>query len=140
MNEAEGRVNFAVQSSGRYSICFDNSMSRWTAKVVSFFIPHTAASASAAASASLAASATKLQDLGPMVDSIIKIADTLDSVEQLQHRERVKEQAWRDEGDAADDAVQWLSLIESVLLIGLTTAQLYYIRNWFKETGKIGRV
>jgi len=75
-----------------------------------------------------------------MVDSIIKIADTLDAIEQHQHRERVRDQTWRDEGDATDDAVQWLSLIESVLLIGVTAAQLHYIRNWFKETGKLGRV
>ena len=123
---------------GRYSLCFDNSMSRWTAKVVSLFIPHSSSSASSPSSA--VASATKLQDLGPMVDSIIKIADTLDAIEQHQHHTRVREQQWRDEGDAASDWVQWLSLLESVLLIGVTAAELQYIRTWFKETGKTGRV
>ena len=82
--------------SGRYSLCFDNSMSRWTAKVVSLFIPH--GSASAASASTAASSATKLQDLGPMVDSIIKIADNLDLIEQHQHHTRVREQQWRDEG------------------------------------------
>ena len=144
LNEAEGRVTLTAAMTGRYSICFDNSMSRWTAKVVSMFIPHGSSSSSSlssnSAAASAASSATKLQDLGPMVDSIIKIADALDAIEQQQHHTRVKQQAWRDEGEAADDWVQWLSLLESVLLIGVTAAELQYIRAWFKDTGKTGRV
>ena len=132
-------MSFTASMTGRYSLCFDNSMSRWTAKVVSLFIPHGGASAAASASAA-AASATKLQDLGPMVDSIIKIADTLDAIEQHQHHQRVREQQWRDQGDVTDDRVQWLSLVESVLLIGVTAAQLQYIRAWFRETGQKGRV
>ena len=75
-----------------------------------------------------------------MVDSIIKIADTLDAIEQHQHHTRVREQQWRDEGDRTDDRVQWLSLVESVLLLGVTAAQLHYIRAWFKDAGHKGRV
>ena len=131
-------MSVTASMTGRYSLCFDNSMSRWTAKVISLFIPH--GGASAGASPSAAASATKLQDLGPMVDSIIKIADTLDAIEAQQHTQRVKEQQWRDEVDVTDDRVQWLSLVESVLLIGVTAAQLQYIRHWFKESGQKGRV
>ena len=138
MNEAEGRVSWTATMTGRYAICFDNTMSRWTAKVVSLFIPNT--NPQAAADRALSDSAAKLQDLGGMVDSIIKIADQLDEIEKLQHHQRVREQQWRDEGEANDSNVQWLTLVEGLLLIGLTVGELQYIRNWFKETGKMGRV
>ena len=141
MNEAEGRVEWTATMSGRYAICFDNSMSRWTAKVVSLFVHNlNPGAAQAAADRATTASAAKLQDLGGMVDSIIKIADQLDEIEKLQHHQRVREQQWRDEGEASDANVQWLTLIEGVLLVGVTVGQLQYIRNWFKETGKTGRV
>jgi hypothetical protein len=35
-NEREGTVSFTAARSGQYSICFNNKMSRWTPKVVSF--------------------------------------------------------------------------------------------------------
>ena len=138
MNEAEGRVTWTASMTGRYSICFDNSMSRWTAKVVSLFVPHS--NPQAAADRATSDGAAKLQDLGGMVDSIIKIADQLDEIEKLQHHQRVREQQWRDEGEASDSNVQWLTMVEGLLLIGLTVGELQYIRNWFKETGKTGRV
>ncbi len=36
--------------------------------------------------------------------------------------------------------VQWLAILESVLLIGMTAFQLHYIYSWFKDTIKQGRV
>lgn len=91
LNEAEGRVSFSASQSGRYTICFDNTMSRWTAKVVSFFVLNDAASAADPKEA-----VAKLQDLGPTVDSVIKIADELDAIENIQHHMRVREQSHRD--------------------------------------------
>jgi hypothetical protein len=88
-NEAEGRVSFSALHTGKYSICFDNTMSRWTAKVISFFVLNDAAK-------DPKDSIAKLTDLGPVVDSVIKIADELDSIETLQHHMRVREQSHRD--------------------------------------------
>lgn len=89
MNEAEGRISFAAGHTGKYTICFDNTMSRWTAKVVSFFVLNDAAT-------DPKESIAKLQDLGPTVDSVIKIADELDAIETIQHHMRVREQSHRD--------------------------------------------
>jgi hypothetical protein len=88
-NEAEGRVTFVASHTGKYSICFDNTMSRWTAKVVSFFVLNDAV-------ADPKDNVAKLQDLGPTVDSVIKIADELDAIETIQHHMRVREQSHRD--------------------------------------------
>jgi hypothetical protein len=40
-NEREGIVSFTSSYSGQYSICFNNKMSRWTPKVVSFGVRDT---------------------------------------------------------------------------------------------------
>jgi hypothetical protein len=37
-NEAEGEVHHTATVNGQHSMCFDNTMSRWTAKVVSWRI------------------------------------------------------------------------------------------------------
>jgi hypothetical protein len=68
-NESEGRVTFTAATAGRHSICFDNTMSRWTAKVVSFFVLNDNA-------ANPKDSVAKLQDLGPTVDAVIKVTRT----------------------------------------------------------------
>lgn len=73
---------------GVHTICFDNTMSRWTPKVVSFRL------------SSSGTQKTKdfahLEHLGPMVDSVIKISEELDQIEKLQHTMRVREQSHRD--------------------------------------------
>ena len=90
LNEAEGRVQFSAAQTGKYTVCFDNTMSRWTAKVVSFFVLNDAAAPDPKEAVA------KLQDLGPTVDSVIKIADELDAIENIQHHMRVREQSHRD--------------------------------------------
>jgi len=126
-------VTLTAATAGRYSICFDNTMSRWTAKVVSFFVLNDNA-------ANPKDSVAKLQDLGPTVDAVIKIADELDGIESIQHHMRVREQAHRDSTLATNARVQWLALVEAVLLVSLTLFQIKYIRTWFAETSSRGRV
>ncbi len=45
----------------------------------------------------------KLEHLGPVVDSVIKIADELDEIERLQHVMRVREQNHRDSKSEQSD-------------------------------------
>ena len=84
-------MSFSAGLTGMYSICFDNTMSRWTAKVVSFFVLNDAVK-----NPNDKDSVAKLTDLGPTVDSVIKIADELDAIETIQHHMRVREQSHRD--------------------------------------------
>lgn len=80
------------------------------------------------------------EHLGPMVDSVIEIANKLDDVEKYQHFMRVREQNHRDTSINTNSRVQWMAIIESVVLISLSILQLKYITAWFAETGKSGRV
>merc|ERR1719231_330051 len=126
-NDAEGVVDFTGYVTGEHEICFDNRMSRWTAKMVTFEITsdkevddhHEVA---------------MLEDLGPMVDSVIKIADDLDVIEKLQHHIRVQEQFMRDRLTVSNNRVHWISIFESASLIGITIFQVRYIASWFSES------
>jgi len=40
----------------------------------------------------------------------------------------------------ANGRVQWLAFAEAALAVGLSMFQLKYIRTWFKDTEKLGRV
>lgn len=110
-NEAEGRVQFNAAVNGPYKICFDNTMSRWTAKVVSFFVLNDAVKNSHEEIA-------KLEHLGPVVDSVIKIADELDSIEQIQHHTRIREQSHRDgESFTISSLYAWLPYCSSYVIL-----------------------
>jgi uncharacterized membrane protein len=41
---------------------------------------------------------------------------------------------------ATNSRVQWLALLESVLVISLMVFQIHYIRKWFQQTDSRGRV
>ena len=141
VNEKEGKVEFKATSAGTYKICFDNTMSRWTAKVVTFFILHDKNPAiKHTIENEHVKDAAKLEHLGPVVDSVIKIADTLDDIETLQHQMRVREQSHRDSTETTNSRVQYLAILEGIAVVVLTLAQVTMIRSWFADNVKYGRV
>jgi len=128
-NRQEGYYQFSAERPGSYQICFDNTMSRWTAKVISVRVH-----------AGVKDEPIKYEHLTPVVDSVVKVADELASIEQLQHLMRIRERSHRDASEATNARVQWMSLIESILLISMSVFQLFYIRKWFSDSEKRGRV
>eukprot|EP00472_Partenskyella_glossopodia_P010928 CAMPEP_0197537030 /NCGR_PEP_ID=MMETSP1318-20131121/55613_1 /TAXON_ID=552666 /ORGANISM="Partenskyella glossopodia, Strain RCC365" /LENGTH=186 /DNA_ID=CAMNT_0043095087 /DNA_START=249 /DNA_END=809 /DNA_ORIENTATION=- len=125
--EEEGHLSFQALASGEHKICFDNTMSRWTAKVVSMLIPtpHQRGHENIA----------KLEHLGPVVDSIIKIADNLDAVTRTQHHMAIRERAHQDTQLSTNSRVHWMAAFESCILIGMSMFQLYYVRQWLSTKG-----
>eukprot|EP00471_Norrisiella_sphaerica_P001925 CAMPEP_0184480734 /NCGR_PEP_ID=MMETSP0113_2-20130426/2265_1 /TAXON_ID=91329 /ORGANISM="Norrisiella sphaerica, Strain BC52" /LENGTH=188 /DNA_ID=CAMNT_0026859431 /DNA_START=112 /DNA_END=678 /DNA_ORIENTATION=- len=121
--EEEGHISFVAVSSGEHKICFDNTMSRWTAKVVSMLIPTPGGNK---AHENIA----KLEHLGPVVDSIIKIADNLDAITRTQHHMAIRERSHQDTQLSTNSRVHWMAAFESCMLIGMSMFQLYYIRQW----------
>jgi len=132
-NDADGRVEFTSRLAGVHRLCFDNSMSRWTPKIVTVSVID-------GSGGDRKGEIAKLSHLGAIVDSVIKIADTVDNVESLQHHYKVREIYHRDHIEADNARVQWLTILECVLLVGLATFQLRSIMNWFAEHKKFVRV
>eukprot|EP00808_Paulinella_micropora_P025292 g2662.t1 len=130
VNARNSRVEFQAQTTGTHEICFDNTMSRWTAKDVTFRV----VTSEKKDQDNLAT----LSSLGPMVDSVINLDEEMDKLEKLQHYHRVHEQNHRDAIEATNARVQWLSIIEAVVLISLSALQLRFIRQWFKDGQRVG--
>lgn len=124
MNEAEGRVNFKATTAGAYKFCFDNSMSRWTAKVVSFEVRSKRANK---------AELAKLEHLGPMVDSVIKLSEDLDAIEKSQRSMRTKEHQHFAMVRSTSSRLQWLVMFSTVLLIGLSLFSQQHVQKWFSD-------
>ncbi len=133
--EESGRLSFVALHDGEHRICFDNSMSRWTAKVVSVLLPSASGSGADVQAMRGAADVAKLEHLGPVVDSVIKIADALDGVSRTQHHMAVRERSHQDTQLSTNSRVHWLAAFESCVLIGMSLFQLHYIRRWLDKVG-----
>ena len=126
-NEAEGRVSIKATTAGAYKFCFDNTMSRWTAKVVAFEVRSKRANKQEAA---------RLEHLGPMVDSVIKLSDDLDKVEKIQRNARNREKNHYSAVRDINTRLQWMVALSSVILFGLTAMSIMHIQKWFSEEEK----
>jgi hypothetical protein len=135
-NEDEMQATIDSAQSGSYQVCFDNTMSRWTGKVVQVTYLDDEEDNAAGAELDLA----NVDDLGPVVDSVIQIAEKLDVIAKKQHHMRTREQSHRDHQATLNSRVQYLAILECVTLVGLSVFQVKFIRNWFKETMHLGRV
>jgi len=131
-SQNEGMFNFKPEVAGVYRFFFNNKMSRWTPKVVSFGVPGSAA----ASHKELA----KLEHLGPVVESIQAIEGRLEEIQSLQDYLRLRETVHRDTQESTNARAQWLSILESGILIAASAGQLYMIQSWFSNRGIRGRV
>jgi len=119
------QYSFTASVPGLYEICWNNEMSRWTAKVVQFdvtvgdepddeadFITHSS--------------------LNPMEDSIARLEHMLDNIQRDQFYLRVREQRHRDTAESTNGRVLYYSIFESFILISISLGQVYYLRKVFE--------
>lgn len=126
-NVKEGTVQYTARTSGVYKFCFDNTASRWTAKVVSFEIRSNRANKF---------SAVQLKDLGPMVDTVISLSNELDTIETGQRTSRVRARQHYSSVKSLNHRVQWFVLFSSIILFGLTLLSINNIQKWFETDNR----
>eukprot|EP00026_Physarum_polycephalum_P017753 Phypoly_transcript_19085.p1 GENE.Phypoly_transcript_19085~~Phypoly_transcript_19085.p1 ORF type:complete len:207 (+),score=25.83 Phypoly_transcript_19085:34-654(+) len=127
-SKMKGRQNFYSQETGVYKLCFNNEISRFTAKVVSFSIQIGDDEKSNVA---------KPADLTPMEASVGKIERFLLIIIGEQRRMRVREQVHRDTSENTNTRVQWWSLFETLLIVAMCVAQVWYLRRWFNVKTRV---
>ena len=125
-NEREGKVSVQVKTKGAHKFCFDNTMSRWTSKVVSFEVRSKRDKDEIA----------KLEHLGPMVDSVIKISEDLDVIEKVQKNARKHAKLQFTQVVGTNSRIQWMVMFSTVVLIGLSLFSLGHIQRWFTDADK----
>jgi len=135
-DEFDGMNMFTADQAGVYSICFDNRMSRYTAKVVSIEItvgdeeslrvePH----AESPEQANLA----RKGDLDPIEWALSRINSGMMTVEKEQEHYRVREQSHRDLAETTASRVQSFAVGECLVLCVLSAAQIFFVRRWFSK-------
>ncbi|EGC34568.1 emp24/gp25L/p24 family protein [Dictyostelium purpureum] len=129
-NQMKGKYSFTAGESGAYKVCFNNEMSRFTAKVVTF---------SWDSEENAEKDAAKGDSITPMDQSVQKIERVLQSVIYEQKKLRFREQSNRDTSESTNARVVWWTIAEVVVLVVMAIGQIWYLRKWF-ETRSSGRV
>jgi len=132
MQFESSQFEFISRFQGPHSICWNNEMSRWTAKVVQFHVEVDGRKIALEPGNPKQDEVLTPGALTPMEDSINKISTALDSIQSDQRYFRSREQRHRDTAESTNARVFWYSVIESILLIGISLGQVYYLRKFFE--------
>jgi len=124
----EGRYSFVTNQDGPCGFCFNNEMSRFTVKTVMFEVHMKKASDKV----------TK-EDLTPFEQSLDRISRGMDVIEQEQSYHRVREHTHRNTAESTNTRVYVWSLVESFVLILMSTGQVWYLRRLFDDKRGYGR-
>ncbi|GAM21403.1 hypothetical protein SAMD00019534_045780 [Acytostelium subglobosum LB1] len=119
----KGKMSFTASNSGAYKICFNNEMSRFTAKVITFTWTYDNADTAF----------VKGETLNPMDQSIQKIERTLQSIVFEQKKMRYREQTNRDTSESTNERVVRWTIIQLLVLVSMGVAQIWFLRRWFNS-------
>jgi len=122
----EGVQRFTTTEAGIYAFCFDNEMSRWTAKVVTFDI-----------TASENTEAGSGESLKPLERSIRSMKSELNKITREQKYLRSREQVHRDTQESTFVRVYWFSTLESIVLVALSVFQIFFMKKWFETESSV---
>jgi len=109
-----------VANTGTYGFCFNNEMSRFTVKTVSFSIQ-------------LVSPNSDKGEKSPIESTISKIEMDLDKIERQQQQYRIREHMHRNTAEETNTRVYMWSLIESAILLLMCFGQIFYVRRLFSR-------
>jgi len=119
------QYSFTASMSGLHEVCWNNEMSRWTAKVVQFDV-------TVGEEPDDESNYITHSSLNPMEDSISRLEHLLDNIQRDQFYLRVREQRHRDTAESTNGRVLYYSIFESFVLISISLGQVYYLRKVFE--------
>ena len=136
-SESEGRFHHTAPRDGSYKFCFDNMMSRWTAKVVDFdtligdthqFRKNKHSPDSVKMSEMLLS-----EDLKSLEYEADRVSSELDRTVRLQKFLQNSEKRHRDMTDDSNSRALYMALFEASILLAISGIQIYLVRNMFKN-------
>jgi hypothetical protein len=135
-NEMEGVISFMPTVTGPHSICFDNSMSRWTPKVIDVTFAFHRPDENKVPG--LQETGPQKAEIEPVKAQLKRLEKSVSKISTLQHKMRVHEQAHRDTVETVNARVVWLAIFESLVLLTITILQIYFISSWFSDSPSSG--
>lgn len=133
---------FHTNSAGTYQICLDNTMSKFTAKVVSLEVDGSCSHAAWTTLDGTTAPAAQQKapddlvtkdDLTPVERSVERIERTLKNIADLQHSYRWHEIRSRSTAESTCERVLWYSLLVIAMAVVMTVGQVFILKYWFRR-------
>eukprot|EP00011_Vannellida_sp_DIVA3-517-6-12_P008664 CAMPEP_0114612638 /NCGR_PEP_ID=MMETSP0168-20121206/4723_1 /TAXON_ID=95228 ORGANISM="Vannella sp., Strain DIVA3 517/6/12" /NCGR_SAMPLE_ID=MMETSP0168 /ASSEMBLY_ACC=CAM_ASM_000044 /LENGTH=219 /DNA_ID=CAMNT_0001823625 /DNA_START=27 /DNA_END=686 /DNA_ORIENTATION=- len=126
-NEGEpGLYTLKTRRPGIYTFCFDNTIARFTAKVVSFRVmKHNRWNMPEPEDQD------SVDLLEPMDRSAKRISEELEMLEMHQQYMRARELRHSVTQQSTNRRVFWFSVLEAMALLGISIFQVYYIKRFF---------
>jgi hypothetical protein len=128
---------FRSTTAGRYQICLDNTMSRYTPKWVMLDVDgpsdHAEWTTLTGQAAEPPKDAVTKDDLSPVEKTVERIERNLRNIADLQHTYRWREEVNRDTAESTNSRVLWYSLFICGVAIIMTLAQIFVLKRWFKR-------
>ena len=73
-------------------------------------------------------------EITPLENEILQLSDALDSVVDLQKFMWARERSARDTSENTNSRVLWFSMMELVVLVGISGWQIYTLRSFFERS------
>jgi len=117
-----------VNKASSYKFCFDNKMSRFTAKVVDFEIYYHSTDGAIRGDKNEPASH---DDVKTIEESVKRMGQSFDHVEKELNYLRNRESRHRETAESTNSRIFWYSLLEAVLLLTVSFSQAFYLKRAF---------
>uniref|UniRef100_A0A7S3PI52 GOLD domain-containing protein n=1 Tax=Aplanochytrium stocchinoi TaxID=215587 RepID=A0A7S3PI52_9STRA len=121
----EGTKRITAQVDGRYTICFGNTMSTMTAKLVSFGIH-------AGHGELVSHEVAKQEHIYPIQTKVLELADKVTQLKDLEQNLKARSARHKQTADSTNKRSLYTSMLESVVLVSVNLWQIYYLRQFFE--------
>lgn len=139
-----GQHNFVTEESGEYRFCFDNSFSRFATKQVFFYVGTNDPNAPQFDDKQAQLARDELGELDVKYENFKNLFLVVQkNIEKAQHMQtvfRAYEIIDRNTMENNYDRINFWSLVNIFILVGVSLLQVYLIRSLFEEKSKIGKV
>jgi len=122
---------WTATATGEYNICLDNTMARWTAKVVVFELSVVDPLSTVGDFGFDSAKANASEPLEGMRVTVQRLHSQLSSIDHLQSYHYHRERQHRNTAESTNARVQWWTIAETAVIIVVVSAQVILVRSWF---------
>jgi len=123
--ESYGFETFQAEKEGRYSFCFSNHSSMVTPKLVSFYVYHDGGTRREKPSGGAV-------DVDPVEKEVTSLTESLQIVRDHQQYMMIRNEQHHSTAKSTNKRVQWWSLFQIGIIIGVTLFQISYLRRVFE--------
>lgn len=133
--ERQGDMVFTANDPGEYQFCFMNEMSTFAEKTIDFEI-----SVENEPRPDVPQKQTDGQPARGVGESVMTLTLQANNIHRVQKYFRTRENRNESTVQSTISRIKWFSIIESMLIIGMSILQVYVVRMFFSSRSKLGFV